>query len=174
MDVVHEKYQRLIKHTEGIAPVTTAVAHPCDESSLRGVVEAEKIGVIEPILTGPESRIKAVAEKFNIDISAFEIIDAPHSHASAREAVALVHAGRAECVMKGSLHTDELMGAVVRKDSGLRTERRISHVFAMDVATYPKPLFITDAAVNIFPDLRTKMDIVQNAIDFLRALVEYH
>jgi phosphate acetyltransferase len=170
MDVVHEKYHHLIRHTEGIAPVATAVAHPCDESSLRGVVEAEKIGVIEPILTGPESRIKAVAEKFDIDISAFEIIDAPHSHASAREAVALVHAGRAECVMKGSLHTDELMGAVVARADGLRTERRVSHCFVMDVPSYDETLIVSDAAINIAPTLADKIDIVQNAIDLAHAM----
>jgi len=170
MDFSHEKYQRLVEKTKAIPSVTTAVAHPCDESSLRGVVDAVAIGVIDPILTGPESRIKAVAEKFDIDITPFEIIDTPHSHASAQEAVALVHAGRAECLMKGSLHTDELMGAVVSRANGLRTARRVSHCFVMDVPSYDETLIVSDAAVNIAPSLAEKVDIVQNAIDLAHAI----
>ena len=170
MEVTHEKYQRLVKYTEGILTVTTAVAHPCDESSLKGVVDAVGMGIIEPILTGPESRIHAVAEKFDIDISPFEIIDTPHSHASAQEAVALVRAGRAECLMKGSMPTDELMGAVVSRTNGLRTERRVSHCFVMDVPSYDETLIVSDAAVNIAPTLDQKVDIVQNAIDLAHAM----
>jgi phosphate acetyltransferase len=170
MDAAHEKYQRLVEYTKDLTPVATAVAHPCDESSLRGVVDAVGIGVIEPILTGPEARMRAVAEKFDIDISPFEIVDAPHSHASAQEAVQLVHGGRAECLMKGSLHTDELMGAVVSRSGGLRTERRVSHCFVMDVPSYSETLIVSDAAVNIAPTLAEKADIVQNAIDLAQAM----
>ena len=150
--------------------VPTAVAHPCDESSLTGAVDAAKMGLIAPILVGPAARIKAVAEKCGLDISAFEIVDTPHSHASAAEAVRLVREGRAECLMKGSLHTDELMGAVVAREGGLRTARRISHCFVMDVPTYSEVLIVSDAAVNIAPTLEDKVDIVQNAIDLAHAL----
>ena len=126
--------------------------------------------MIVPILVGPEAKIRAVAEQSGLDISPYRLVDAPHSHAAAAKAVEIVRAGEAETLMKGSLHTDELMGEVVRKDTGLRTERRISHAFIMDVPTYPKPLAVTDAAINIFPDLETKVDIVQNAIDMAHAL----
>ncbi|MFO1075571.1 MAG: bifunctional enoyl-CoA hydratase/phosphate acetyltransferase [Geminicoccaceae bacterium] len=161
----HRHYDRLIEHTKGIPAVPCAVAHPCDESALTAVVDAFKAEMIVPILVGPTAKIRGVAEAAGLDLAGLEIVDAPHSHAAATQAVALVRAGKAELLMKGSLHTDELMGAVVAKDTGLRTARRISHVFLMDVPTYPEPLFITDAAVNIFPDLATKADIVQNAID---------
>jgi phosphate acetyltransferase len=150
--------------------VPTAVAHPCDESSLTGAVDAAKMGLIAPILVGPAARIKSVAANCGLNIAAFEIVDTPHSHASAAEAVRLVREGRAECLMKGSLHTDELMGAVVSREGGLRTARRISHCFVMDVPTYPEPLIISDAAINIAPTLEDKIDIVQNAIDLARAL----
>ena len=149
--------------------MTTAVAHPCDESSLTAAVEAAEADLIRPILVGPEAKIRAVAEQFGLDIRPYRLVDAPHSHASAAKAVEIVRTGEAEALMKGSLHTDELMAEVVRKDTGLRTERRISHVFIMDVPTYPKPLAVTDAAINIFPDLETKVDIVQNAIDMAHA-----
>ncbi len=165
-----EQYARLIARANELPAIPTVVVHPCDRTSLEGALDAAEAGLIVPVLVGPERRIRSVAEEHGFDVSPFEIVDAEHSHDSAARGLALLREARGEILMKGSLHTDELMGAVVRKDSGLRTERRISHVFAMDVATYPKPLFITDAAVNIFPDLRTKMDIVQNAIDFLRAL----
>ena len=161
----HRHYDRLIEHSRGIPAIPCAVAHPCDESSLRGAVDASRAGMIVPILVGPAAKIRSVAEAAELDLAGLEIVDAPHSHAAAAQAVGLVRAGKAELLMKGSLHTDELMGAVVAKETGLRTARRISHVFLMDVPTYPEPLFITDAAVNIFPDLATKADIIQNAID---------
>ena len=162
-------YPALIERCATIEPVVTAVAHPCDESSLRGASEAAQAGLITPILVGPEARIRAVAEQCGVDLAAYRLDDAPHSHAAAAQAVALVRAGEADALMKGSLHTDELMAEVVRKDTGLRTERRISHAFIMDVPTYPKPLVVTDAAINIFPDLETKADIVRNAIDMAHA-----
>jgi phosphate acetyltransferase len=166
----HEKYQRLIEAAKAFPPVTTAVAHPCDESSLSGAVDAAKLGLIKPILVGPKAKIEAVAKQFNLDISRYELVDAPHSHAAAAKAVELVNAGKAEALMKGSLHTDELMAEVVKKDTGLRTARRISHCFVMDVPTHPDALIISDAAVNIAPTLEEKVDIVQNAIDLARAL----
>jgi phosphate acetyltransferase len=170
VDKKHDKYERLLARAGSLAPVPTAVAHPCDESSLTGAVDAAKKRLIVPILVGPSARIRAVAEKCGLDISGFELVDAPHSHASAAEAVRLVREGRAESLMKGSLHTDELMGAVVARDGGLRTARRISHCFVMDVPTYSDVLIISDAAVNIAPTLEDKVDIVQNAIDLARAL----
>jgi phosphate acetyltransferase len=163
-------YPALIEACAELEPVTTAVAHPCDESSLRAAVEAADADLIRPILVGPQARIRAVAEQCGLDIAAFRLVDTPHSHAAAAKAVEIVRAGEAETLMKGSLHTDELMAEVVRKDGGLRTERRISHVFIMDVPTYAKPLAVTDAAINIFPDLETKVDIVQNAIEMAHAL----
>jgi phosphate acetyltransferase len=166
----HEKYERLLARAQALSPLPTAVAHPCDESSLTGAVDAAKMGLIRPILVGPGARIKAVAEKCRLDITPYELIDTPHSHASAEAAVELVREGRAECLMKGSLHTDELMGAVVSRESGLRTARRISHCFVMDVPTYSEVLIVSDAAVNIAPPLEEKVDIVQNAIDLAHAL----
>jgi phosphate acetyltransferase len=166
----HEKYQRLVDAARTLQPVSTAVAHPCDPSSLSGAVDAAKLGLIVPILVGPRSKIEAVAEAAKLDISSYEIVDAPHSHAAAAAAVELVKAGRAEALMKGSLHTDELMAAVVNKDAGLRTARRISHCFVMDVPGHPDALIISDAAVNIAPTLEAKVDIVQNAIDLAHAL----
>jgi phosphotransacetylase/acyl dehydratase len=161
----HEKYDRLITLAQQGPAVPTAVVYPCNEPSLKGAADAAEMGLIAPILVGPEAKIRDVATKAGLDISRFELVAAPHSQLAAAKAVELVRAGRAELLMKGSLHTDELLGAVVARDSGLRTVRRISHVFIMDVPTYPMPLFITDAAVNIAPDLETKRDIVQNAID---------
>jgi phosphate acetyltransferase len=166
----HEKYDALIARCRGLAPVRTAVAHPCDETSLTGAVSAASVGIIKPVLIGPEARIRALAASLALDLGKLQVIDQPHSHAAAAKAVELVRAGEADALMKGSLHTDELMAEVVRKDTGIRTARRISHVFIMDVPTYPKPLFITDAAVNIFPTLEDKVDIVQNAIDLAHAL----
>jgi len=163
-------YAALIERCAELEPVSAAVVHPCDESSLTGAVEAAEAKLIRPILVGPEAKIRAVAEQYGLDISGCRVVDTPHSHAAAARAVEIVRAGEAETLMKGSLHTDELMGEVVRKDTGLRTERRISHAFIMDVPTYPKPLAVTDAAINIFPDLETKVDIVQNAIDMAHAL----
>jgi phosphate acetyltransferase len=161
----HVKYERLIALAKQVPPVVTIVAHPCDEASLRGVCEAAAADIIKPILVGPAAKIKATAAQFSFDISRFEIADAAHSEASAARAVELIHEGRGELLMKGSLHTDELMRSVTAKASGLRTDRRISHVFAIDVPGYAQTLFITDAAINIFPDLDCKRDIVQNAID---------
>ena len=160
----HSKYDRLIAAAKVISPAATLVVHPCDESSLRGVAEAAAAGLIEPILVGPAAKIRDAASKHGIDIGSYEIVDAPHSEAAATRAVELVHEAKGEMLMKGSLHTDELMRSVTAK-TGLRTERRISHVFVMDVPAYAETIFVTDAAINIFPDLDCKRDIIQNAID---------
>jgi len=170
MDRPHDKYQRLLDFCQTLPPTPTAVAHPCDESSLRGAVDAARLGLIAPVLVGPRSRIEAVAREFGIDIKGLPLVDTPHSHASAEVAVRLVREGKAEALMKGSLHTDELMAEVVSRETGLRTARRISHCFVMDVPTYPETLIVTDAAVNIAPTLADKVDIVQNAIDLAHAL----
>ncbi|KAF7962717.1 phosphate acetyltransferase [Cupriavidus sp. UYMU48A] len=170
MNAKHEKYQRLIDYCKSIPPTPTAVVHPCDRSSLEGAVEAARMGLIAPILVGPRTRIEEVARASAIDISQYPVVDAPHSHAAAAAAVALVREGKAEALMKGSLHTDELMGAVVKGDSGLRTARRISHCFVMDVPGHEDALIITDAAINIAPTLEEKADILQNAIDLAHAL----
>jgi phosphate acetyltransferase len=159
------KYDKLIAAAQAEAPARTIVAHPCDETSLRGAIEAAEAGLIHPVLVGPEARIRSVAAQCGLDLAGYEIVDAPHSHASAAQAVALVREGKGELLMKGSLHTDELMKEVAASATGLRTARRISHVFIMDVPGHPETLFITDAAINIFPDLDAKRDIVQNAID---------
>ena len=170
MERQHEKYERLIARCKALPPVPTAVAHPCDETSLKGAVEAAELGILQPILVGPRAKIEAVAAQFQLDISAYEISDAPHSHAAADLAVQLAREGKAEMLMKGSLHTDELMGAVVRTATGLRTERRISHAFIMDVPSLDRAIVVTDAAINIFPTLEDKVHIVQNAIDLVCAL----
>ena len=170
MSAKHEKYQRLIDACQGMAPTPTAVVHPCDQSSLEGLSEAARLGLIAPILVGPRARIEALAQSLGVDISAYPIVDAPHSKAAAEAAVLLVREGKAEALMKGSLHTDELMGAVVRRDGGLRTARRVSHCFVMDVPSHDQALIITDAAVNIAPTLEDKVHIVQNAIDLAHAL----
>lgn len=166
----HEKYERLIAAASALAPLAAAVAHPCDETSLRGAMEAAEQRLLTPILVGPKSRITALAKEIGIDLDQTEIIDVPHSVAAAEKAVELVREGKAELLMKGSLHSDELLSAVARRDGGLRTGRRISHVFIMDVPTHAQTLFITDAAVNIAPDLMAKRDITQNAIDLYVAL----
>jgi phosphate acetyltransferase len=166
----HTKYERLIARAKQVPPAVTVVVHPCDETSLRGVTEAGEIGIITPILVGPVQKITAVARAHGLDISRFELVDAPHSDAAAVKGVDLIHEAKGELLMKGSLHTDELMRAVTSSAKGLRTVRRISHVFVMDVPTHPDVLFITDAAINIFPDLDAKCDIVQNAIDFFTEL----
>lgn len=168
----HAKYERLIKAAQAQPRVTTAVVHPCDEVSLESAVEAASLGLITPILVGPKARIQAAASRGGLAIDKFELVDTAHSVASAQQAVELVRAGRAGALMKGSLHTDELMAAVVARDTGIRTGRRISHCFIMDVPSHPRPLIITDAAVNIAPDLGEKVDIVQNAIDLAHALGE--
>ncbi len=159
------KYDRLIARAKGVAAARTVVAHPCDETSLRGVTEAADAGIIVPILVGPAARIGATARAHGLDIGKFELVDVPHSEAAAAKAVELLRESKGELLMKGSLHTDELMREVAASKTGLRTARRISHVFIMDVPTYPETLFITDAAINIFPDLDAKRDIIQNAID---------
>jgi phosphate acetyltransferase len=161
----HAKYERLIERARAVPAATTLVVHPCDETSLRGATEAADIGIIRPVLVGPAGKVTATARQHGIDISRFELIDAPHSDAAAAKAVQLIHEAKGELLMKGSLHTDELMRAVTSSTKGLRTARRISHVFVMDVPTYAETLFITDAAINIAPDLDAKRDIVQNAID---------
>jgi phosphate acetyltransferase len=159
------KYERLIAKAKQVAPAQTIVVHPCDESSLRGPVEAAELGIIKPILVGPAAKIEKVANEHGIEIRSFQVVDAPHSEAAAERAVEMVHEGKGELLMKGSLHTDELMRAVTNSKTGLRTARRISHVFIMDVPTYPETLFVTDAAINIAPDLDAKRDIIQNAVD---------
>jgi phosphate acetyltransferase len=164
------KYEALLTRCKDMKAVATAVAHPCDDASLGAVVEAARAGIITPILVGPAEKIRRTAKESELDIAPYEIVDAPHSHAAAAGAVELVRLGRAELLMKGSLHTDELMSEVVKRDTGLRTARRISHVFVMDVPTYHKVFAITDAAINIFPSLEDKVDILQNAIDFFVAL----
>ncbi|MDR6955361.1 phosphate acetyltransferase [Ancylobacter sp. 3268] len=164
------KYDRLIAAARAETAAITAVAHPCDETSLRGALEAAEAGLIVPILVGPEAKIRALAQQHGLDLAGIEIVNAPHSHAAAAKAVELVREGRAELLMKGSLHTDELMKEVTASATGLRTERRISHVFVMDVPGHAETLFITDAAINIFPDLDAKRDIIQNAIDLWRGV----
>jgi len=164
------KYERLLERCKTLAAIPTAVAHPCEESALAGAVEAAQAGLIEPILVGPAARIEQTAKSANIDLGKLEIVDAEHSLDSAKKAVELVKQGRAEVLMKGSLHSDELLSAIVSRDGGLRTGRRISHVFVMDVPTYHKVLIITDAAINIAPTLEDKVDICQNAIDLVNSL----
>ncbi len=159
------KYDRLIEKAKTVPSAKTIVVHPCDENSLRGAIEAAETGIIAPILVGPAARISAVARDNNLDIRKYPLVDVPHSDAAAVKAVELIHEAKGELLMKGSLHTDELMRAVTASGTGLRTQRRISHVFVMDVPSYSETLFITDAAINIFPDLDAKHDIVQNAID---------
>jgi len=164
------KYERLLARCEGLAPVPTAVAHPCEATALSGAIEAATLGLIVPLLVGPAQKIKETAAAANIDLDGHEIIDVSHSNASAAKAVELIREGRAEILMKGSLHTDELMAAVVSREGGLRTGRRISHVFVMDVPTYHKVLIVTDGAINIAPTLEDKVDICQNAIDLAISL----
>jgi phosphotransacetylase len=161
----HARYLHLLALAQGGAPVPTAVVHPCDEAAIRAASEAAANGLITPILVGPDAKIRAAAEAACVDISSLRLVSAPHSHGAAALGVTLVRSGEAQLLMKGALHTDELMAEVVAADIGLRTERRISHVYLMDVPGYPRPLLITDAAINIAPDLEAKRDIIQNAID---------
>ena len=170
IDDKHERYQNLLASVKGLEPIPTAVAHPCDYESLKGPVIAFQEGIIEPILVGPESKIRSLAEEFSLDLHGIRIVNARHSHDSAALAVSMVRTGDAEALMKGSLHTDELMSEVVARANGLRTARRISHVFVMNVPTYHRPLLITDAAINIKPTLEDKVDIIQNAIDLAHIL----
>ena len=164
------KYERLLERCEGLQPVPTAVVHPCEATDLKGALEAGERGLIDPILVGPLMKIEETAAEAGIELGNWQVIDVPHSHASAAKAVELVREGKAEILMKGSLHTDELMSAIVSKEKGLRTNRRISHAFLMDVPTYHKVIVVTDAAINIAPTLEDKVDIVQNAIDLAIAL----
>jgi phosphate acetyltransferase len=164
------KYEQMLAKCKHLEPIPTSVAHPCEESALAGAIEAAKLGLIVPILVGPRDKIEATAKSAGLDISGYEIVDTPHSSASAVKAVALLREAKAELLMKGSLHTDELMAAVVSREGGLRTGRRISHVFVMDIPTYHKVLFVTDGAINIAPTLEDKVDICQNAIDLITAL----
>ena len=164
------KYERLLERCRSLEPVPTAVAHPCEATALSGAVEAARKGLILPVLVGPAGKIRETAESAEIDLGKLQIVDAAHSHEAAAKAVELVREGRAEILMKGSLHTDELMSAIVARDKGLRTSRRISHVFVMDVPTYHKVLIVTDGAINIAPALEDKVDICQNAIDLARSL----
>lgn len=163
-------FARLIRSCEGLQPVVCAVVHPCDHDSLLGPLEAAKRNLITPVLIGPEAKIREAAQGAGVDISSYRIVDTEHSHAAAEKAVAMARSGEVEALMKGSLHTDELMSAVVPSATGLRTTRRISHVFVMDVPTYPRVLLVTDAAINIAPGLKEKVDIVQNAIDLAHIL----
>ena len=164
------KYEQLLVRCKSLQPIPTAVAHPCEETALSGAIEAAEKGLIKPILVGPIAKIQALAKSSGIDLDGAEVVDAPHSHASAARAVEAVREGQAELLMKGSLHTDELMAAVVSREGGLRTGRRISHVFLMDVPTYHKVLIVTDGAINIAPTLEDKADICQNAIDLALSL----
>jgi phosphotransacetylase len=164
------KFDDLLKRCEDLEPIPTAVAHPCEATSLAGPIEAAERGLIKPILVGPAAKIRALAKETKLKLGDIEIIDTPHSHESAVQAVQLVREGKAELLMKGSLHTDELLGAVVSREAGLRTARRMSHVFLMDVPTYHKPIIVTDAAINIAPTLEDKVDICQNAIDIARVM----
>ncbi len=165
-----DRYLELIKACEGLDPVTTAIVHPCSDDALTGPIQAAEHGLIEPILVGPEKKIRAIAEEEGLDISPYRIIPTEHSHHAAEQGVALVRAGEADALMKGSLHTDELLHAVLSKTKGIRTERRLSHCFLLAVPTYARPIMVTDAAINIFPDLTTKADICQNAIELAHAM----
>ena len=164
------KYEQMLERCKSLEAIPTAVAHPCEQTALEGAIEAGRLGLIVPILVGPASRIEAIAAEHGIELGTTRIVDAPHSHGAAAKAVEMVRRGEAEILMKGSLHTDELLGAVVAKETGLRTGRRISHAFIMDVPTYHKVLIVTDAAINIAPTLEDKVHICQNAIDLASSL----
>ncbi|AET93782.1 phosphate acetyltransferase (plasmid) [Burkholderia sp. KK1] len=170
MNQKEEKYERLIEICRALPPLATAVAHPCDRTSLESAVKAHELGLIAPLLVGPRERIREVAEECGLNITGLPIVDAPHSHAAADKAVELVREAKAEAIMKGSLHTDEVMAAVVKREGGLRTQRRVSHCFIMDVPGHENVLIISDAAINIAPTLADKVDILQNAIDLGHAL----
>jgi len=166
----HRRFRELLARTQGQPALPLAVAHPCDAASLGAVGDLAAAGLVVPILVGPAAKIHAAADAAGLNVSSFRLVDAPHSHAAAARAVALIRAGEAELLMKGSLHTDELMHEVVAHETGLRTERRLSHAYIMDVPSYPRPLLLTDAAVNIAPTLEEKRDIVRNAIDLARVM----
>ncbi|MBN0988828.1 bifunctional enoyl-CoA hydratase/phosphate acetyltransferase [Amphritea pacifica] len=167
---IHNQLEFFIDEAVKARPVTTAVVHPVEHNGLMGAIEAAERGLIVPILVGPEAKIRAAADKYELNIDDYELIDVEHSHAAAEQAVGLIREARAETLMKGDLSTSELLSAVIHKTLGIRTERRQSHIFVLDVPNYHKPLMITDAAINVAPDLLTKRDIVQNAIDFCHAL----
>lgn len=169
-DVRRSPFDALVEAAIALGPLPFAVVHPCDALSLQGALESARLGLIKPILVGPKARIRLAAESNGLALDDCRIEDVPHSHAAAARAVAMVHAGKAAALMKGALHTDELMAEVVDQAHGLRTERRVSHVFALDVPAYPKPLFLTDGAINITPDLLDKRDIIRNAIDLAHAI----
>src|SRR6266700_4584243 len=164
------RYRQLIEMTQGLEPIRTAVVHPVDSASLLGAIEAAREKLIVPVLVGPEPKIRAAARQAQIDLSAYELVATEHSDAAAAASVSMARAGKVEALMKGALHTDELMHAVVNGEQGLRTARRMSHVFVIDAPGYPRPLFITDAAINVYPTLDDKRDIVQNAIELAHAL----
>ncbi len=166
----NDAFAKLLRAVQGLDPVITAVVHPCDRDSLLGAIEAGRRGLIRPVLVGPEAKIRAVARAEGVDLAPYTIIATEHSHAAAERAVAMARAGEVGALMKGSLHTDELMAAAVSGATGIRTARRVSHVFVLDVPAYPRPLFVTDAAINIYPTLEDKVDIVQNAIDLAHVL----
>ncbi len=170
ISVGNDGMQRLLEHVRPLGALSMAVVHPCDALSLGGVLDARAAGLIEPVLVGPRARIEAAAQESGLDISGIAIEDTPHSHAAAARAVELVLQGRVQALMKGSLHTDELMGAVVASQGGLRTKRRVSHCYLMQTPAYPRPFIITDAAINIAPTLADKADIVRNAIDLAHAI----
>jgi phosphate acetyltransferase len=170
MSKTPQSLQNLIELGRSLKPLSVAVCHPCSEVSLRGAVEGAQAGLISPILVGPAERITALAASIGLDISPYQLINTQHSHESAARAVALCRSGECEILMKGSLHTDEMMHEVISAETGLRTSRRVSHVYLMDVSTYPKMLLITDAAINIYPTLDDKQHIVQNAIDLAHAI----
>jgi phosphate acetyltransferase len=163
-------FQDLIEKTRDWNPISVAIAHPCSKTALMGATDAAHANIIEPVLVGPQNRIRGLADELEIDITPYDLVDTPHSHASASEAVALCRSGSTEALMKGSLHTDEFMSAIIQKETGLRTAARISHVFILDVPTYPRPLFLTDAAINIYPNLEDKIHIVNNAVGLAHAL----
>jgi phosphotransacetylase len=163
------KYEKLLERCKTLEPIPTSVAYPCEETALSGAIDAGAQGLIKPILVGPAGTIRDLAKAKGIDLGATEIVDVGDSHGAAAKSVALVREGKAELVMKGSLHSDEILAAVIAKETGLRTGRRLSHVFLMDVPTYHKVLIVTDAAINIAPTLEDKVDIVQNAIDLARS-----
>ena len=164
------RYDQLLNAAKALPRIKMGVVHPCSREALEGALDADRLGLIQAILIGPEPRIRSLAEECQLDLSGFSILDVPHSHAAAAKAVELARAGDVDALMKGSLHSDELLSAVVNAQCGLRTERRVSHVFVLDVPRYPKPLLITDAAINVAPDFDAKVDIVQNAIDLAQAL----
>jgi phosphotransacetylase len=164
------RHRQLVAAAQKFPPIRTAIVHPCDDASLVGAFEARDERLIVPVLVGPIAKIRNAVERAHLGLEGIDVVDTPHSHAAADKAVAMARGSEVEAIMKGALHTDELMAAVVRPDTGLRTERRISHVFVLDVPHYPKPLLITDAAINIYPTLDDKRDIVQNAIDLAQAL----